>query len=387
MSATLTAPASAKEWSDAVVKHRLGGQSIHSAELASASKMGFNQFLLCRVLWHKHTEHRSLSTKLQIKDSLKHAGKMLEELKSWSTYLDSFQSTKFIPEGTFAIPRKHQLEVETTKLEADPASFNTPIAARTRSKTQRSLNYEQTPSRKPRSDNAATFRTPVAETTSGDSLGVEEDDESTPPEEHEPTPFNPDTPIPPELVSVLFPPTIDEQIVNSALVTFLDAITLHFGLSSSWTLHRIPFTAVFKTAQFEARTDGYLRDRSGKPSVIIEVKPVIRVHNLVPIQIQETAQMVAWIKSDDDQAQRRHTTRLHVAQDRNQIFVMVAEYGQEYLDYLNDRPSSSPLRPRPAFLTMHQYGPWNTQRPEHMRELGPLLLAITMRADGEDTGN
>lgn len=114
--------------------------------------------------------------------------------------------------------------------------------------------------------------------------------------------------MPRELENILYPPTKDEQIVNTALIVFLNALTLHFSLSSKWTLHRRAFTAEFETAQFEARTDGYLDDYRGKPSVLIEVKPVVRSRKLSLIQMQESAQMVAWIKSDDEVSQRRRKT-------------------------------------------------------------------------------
>jgi hypothetical protein len=68
------------------------------------------------------------------------------------------------------------------------------------------------------------------------------------------------SPVPKELESILYPPTKDEQIVNAALILFLNALTIHFPLFNDWTLHRRAFTVDFRTASFEARTDGYLQD-------------------------------------------------------------------------------------------------------------------------------
>lgn len=82
------------------------------------------------------------------------------------------------------------------------------------------------------------------------------------------------SPVPKELENLLYPPTRDEQIVNAALVLFLSALTIHFPLSSGWTLHRRVFTANFQTASLEPRTDGYLEDRRlGNVRALIEVKP------------------------------------------------------------------------------------------------------------------
>ncbi|PYI16906.1 hypothetical protein BO99DRAFT_339058, partial [Aspergillus violaceofuscus CBS 115571] len=119
------------------------------------------------------------------------------------------------------------------------------------------------------------------------------EDEDLSSSEEEPSPYQPYSPVPSELINVLYPPTKDEQIVNTALIVFLNALTIHTELTSTWTLHRRAFTAKFREAQFEARTDGYLHDREGKPSVIIDVKPVSRSGNPAVIQMQESAQMVA----------------------------------------------------------------------------------------------
>lgn len=129
---------------------------------------------------------------------------------------------------------------------------------------------------------------------------LEELDESVLYDEDALSPFEPISPVPKDLQNVLYPPTRDEQIVNTALINFLDALTIHFSFSSNWTLHRKAFTATFDDARFEARTDGYLDDAYGSPSVIIEVKPMIRERKLVAIQMQESAQMVAWLKADHD---------------------------------------------------------------------------------------
>lgn len=109
------------------------------------------------------------------------------------------------------------------------------------------------------------------------------------------------TPAPKELESVLYPPTKDEQIVNCALIIFLNALTLPFKLANNWTLHRKACKATFGSDSFEARTDGYLDDRHGNTQAIIEVKPVTRSKKLGLIQMRESAQMVAWIKSEGDE--------------------------------------------------------------------------------------
>lgn len=96
--------------------------------------------------------------------------------------------------------------------------------------------------------------------------------------------------------------------MNCALVIFLNALTIHFDMDSNWTLHRKAFKAVFGDASFEARVDGYLKHR-GNPRVIIEVKPASRSSKELSIQMQESAQVVAWIKSDANK--EHHGKRLY----------------------------------------------------------------------------
>lgn len=51
-----------------------------------------------------------------------------------------------------------------------------------------------------------------------------------------------------------------------------------------------------------------------------------------------------------------------------------------YLKYLKGKVGpNDPV----SFLTMHEFGPWDTQEQSHMRHLAEILLAITLRADAE----
>jgi hypothetical protein len=59
-----------------------------------------------------------------------------------------------------------------------------------------------------------------------------------------------------------FPPTKDEQIVNSALVLFLKAVTVHFVGDTNWSVQRKVFNMADKeNKMFEARVDGILLRR------------------------------------------------------------------------------------------------------------------------------
>jgi hypothetical protein len=146
------------------------------------------------------------------------------------TYCDSFGLSKGFAEGAFATTRYYQLEVIKAKEEADPTVFHTPITKRTRAQTQQQLTTKmanlhlQTATRKKPS--ALSFDKIIAPATPKDLFGLN-DDEPSP----SPSPFKPISPIPPELENILYPPTKDEQIVNTALVIFLNPLPFTFHYS------------------------------------------------------------------------------------------------------------------------------------------------------------
>lgn len=75
-----------------------------------------------------------------------------------------------------------------------------------------------------------------------------------------------------------------------------------------------------------------------------------------------------------------NNSRLLISQDRHEIYLSFAEYQEEYVKYLTN---TQRRKATPAFLTMHQYGPWDTQNAFHMRDIGKILLAIALRAKSE----
>ncbi|KAL4786895.1 hypothetical protein BJX76DRAFT_320055 [Aspergillus varians] len=366
-------PQRVSDWQSAVIAKGLAGDTIHGAKLASASQFEYEQFLLLRVLWVSH-ENRDLQKLLPwFGRWTTEADRLLKEYKSWDAYCRGFTAGD-LEEGSFAVARYYQLEVGNTAKEADPTTYLTPIAHRTRARfLQETFDnmHLQTPSKS----------TGVSKLIDIEDMGSEDMILGTPIAET-PSPFRPISPAPKELERILYPPSQDEQIVNCALIVFLNALTIHFKIASNWTLHRKAFTAVFDGASFEARTDGYL-NHHGKAKVIVEVKPAKRSSKRELIQMQESAQMVAWIKSEDEELNNDNIkkTRLHVSQDRHEIFLTVAEYDGDYVKYLNDKHHHSDA---PSFMTMHCFGPWDTREPGHMRMLGPILLGISLRADDEE---
>jgi len=102
--------------------------------------------------------------------------------------------------------------------------------------------------------------------------------------------LSPYSPVGPE-AATWFPPTKDEQIVNSALVLFLKAVTVHFVGDANWSFQRKAFNFADKRDKvFEARVDGVLLRRCDHQIMaILEVKPFVRGKKEAAIQRQEAA--------------------------------------------------------------------------------------------------
>ena len=102
---------------------------------------------------------------------------------------------------------------------------------------------------------------------------------STASDEPAPTPANPWT----GSGSEIFQAIEDEQIVNTALWIYLNAIIIHCKhVHGDWSLLRRAFIARNARGDktYEAKVDGILQTRSNdrKPIAILEVKPFGRYH-------------------------------------------------------------------------------------------------------------
>lgn len=281
-------PTTSREWHIEISRSGLSTQTIHDIQLKSASRGSREQFLLLRVLWQTHIPSDFLKF-FDLEPWLLAAKEKLETLSSWKKYCQSF--TGPIPEGTFAPARHYQLEVSKTEQhDIEIGVLFSPKVHRTRSKVQ----AEQLPIRQPDFTITTPPRAPnqVFETPHID------DDEA------DSSPLGPSSSPPSHWSTIalenqfMYPPTKDEQIVNTALLDFLNALTLHFNLNVIWSLHRMPLIAEFANSKFEARVDGYLADRSGDIKAIIEVKSALRQSKEPQIRIQESHQIVAGLLSD-----------------------------------------------------------------------------------------
>jgi hypothetical protein len=307
-------PASQEMWEDSVRDFGLVHQNIHHFEdISSASEIGIKQFLLLQVIWTVAENDRALfqpkKDSLVIKpDHFIAAKAYLSSAESWIAYMDSLREPKKIsamdgafPDiGSMSAARYWQLlSTKTTETEQAVSKFS-PRMTRSRTYASRLREIPQTPTPAPRGQARTTNLLDVkklAQSLEGYSL-----DESSQPgtaESEMDTVFF-DTP---ESSMVLYPSTEDEQIVNTALLLLLTGITMHFNMPSRWSLHRKAFMLKNVDGKvYEARVDGYLLcTTNSQVKAIAEVKPFLRQPKIQAIQMQEGAQMAAWISNYPDQ--------------------------------------------------------------------------------------
>lgn len=91
-------------------------------------------------------------------------------------------------------------------------------------------------------------------------------------------------------------------MVNVTLIQLLDCIeNLMEPASPGWTIKREVFCPKFRKAEYTAITDGALRARIKRRALgLIEVKKGERLASIDKIWMQETSEMVAWMKTIDN---------------------------------------------------------------------------------------
>ncbi|KAI1421868.1 hypothetical protein F5Y12DRAFT_664252 [Xylaria sp. FL1777] len=379
-------PGNTSKWLLEAQQLGLVGKSIHEYGLASSgSKIERTQFLLLYILW-LDKEGKDLESKYKDNKYMHEAMSFLYEgeIKGiWSNYLKSInEPLRYIMLGAFSLVRYHQRQTMFWKfLKGDtPSKVDfSPVASRTRSQANKIQTEPKTPTRASKESSLEnTFkllhiRDPPSEPPAAPSSKTPSSSPSTPPGQR-------DTYHPP---GARFGAIEDEQIVNTALIEYLNALAIHYPkLEADWTLHRLPLTARNNAGQktYEARTDGYLKRRSdGAPLVILEVKPHRRTPKKNETRMQEAAQMAAWISQypprnlESMRANKLKDERLLISQDKDEIFLTFAEFDASYVDYIcHQRPDSS------SHLTMNEYGPFQVSSESAMKQLGQLVLGLVL---------
>lgn len=400
----LRLPSIPSEWKREARKHHVLDTSVHDLlKVESASSIGLAQYYSLRVLWKVQSDELPDATFL----GLTHTGNsyldarcfLKTESPSWQRYLEGIRSSSGVPSvddicdiGAFSNVRYCQLLVELSStayatektVESDPSKSS---PRRLRSAVPASADSEAYSATTPtRGQNLTRRLSTLSEGSPFGDTSVVTHDTIIPPSPRDPA------------TKETTGPAEDEQIVNVALVLWLQTLPMFHPLIQGedlrWSLKRLKFG--FR--DWEARTDGCLR-RGDEIKAIIEVKPYVRSYFSTKIQKQESAEMAAWIfncpddggwfvqeeKGGNERLVRitvyEHSAdssrRLLISQDVSEIYLTVAEFGSAYKAYLRvDRPNKIS---EPSFMTMTQYGPWDTMNADHMRQLGQLLLAFTLK--------
>ncbi|MCJ1425760.1 hypothetical protein MMC29_003660 [Sticta canariensis] len=259
-------PRDPHEWTKLARHHGVLHRSIHDLSiLDSASKIKGPQFYALRVLGKPHKKLLDGSD-LCDRRVLAEARKFLDEWQAWKDYLKDIEinggssSLSEIEDiRTFSLVRYNQMRTSTND-HIDSASLKvvlSPVAHRTRSHQPNPAHSGSpyTPTRMPLSQKE---KQPFSMGPLDDLLNEMEKSQFNTVPHGSNAPPSPESPA--NTAETL--PSEDEQIVNMALILFLDSVTIHHpkvksGGSSSprWTIKRLQL----KFGTWEARTAGFLR--------------------------------------------------------------------------------------------------------------------------------
>lgn len=314
-------PLSEEDWRDEWAKAKTHEGGIHEYVGAhSASAFQTDEYLSLKVIWNFNTVNGLVKGPWATFFDTKHGGMKGQRLHlqsfddEWVHYLgripapgetqmNLFEEPYPKELGRFALALHSQLEVRTPGNrkgghETSKLIFSRPV---TRSQT------------KPGSRSSS--RRPLIHDR--DSPGpIQSSSSSSGLEEH--------SPAGPQERALL--PTGDEQVVNAALVNFLNALFLRDNKHSSWTMDRKRFVFQSKKTgvQFTAITDGHLRIENVESSAaIIEVKARHRHAEFGgKIEMQESAQMANWIFQEPNS----HWSRDRLDPKHQYVFLRNKEY-------------------------------------------------------------
>jgi hypothetical protein len=280
-------------WERALSQFNATGNLHKLSSASSASKFGLEEFLALRTLWVEKDLRTLQNTYQDFGMELSHVEGAIEILTNhtpgWDEYLRCIENNTARNSGEplptqaagFAtvFHNQHEILARPSSDDGETKVFQSPINRRSRRLLETfasqigggiaSHDTPQTPER------------PVPQATFGSPFDVQ-----SPPDKDIPKPA----------------PAADEQIVNIALVGLLQGLTVHQRRYADWTIRRKIFScgSDYRLAQFEARTDGALQRHSDQRCIaILEVKARHRAGQ-PQIQMQESAQMAAWIFTEPE---------------------------------------------------------------------------------------
>ncbi|KAL2814678.1 hypothetical protein BDW59DRAFT_177902 [Aspergillus cavernicola] len=388
-------------WAKEADKYQLSTITLfHLQRYNSASKIGDPQYLSLKPIW-KFNNHNQFEAKDWDIQDIDKARKLLGSLPHWEKYLSLVHQRVPMDEilpidnalGDFKLIWYNQQMIQhLPQPESQANSENnidfTPVVPKMSDRLRgrpREMPSPHTPTPLNNNDEDALARHLeglILNLTPGESMGtpsVASDgaDWETPASQR----TDPDYQHEAEEAET-FPRVSDENIVNSLLIGFASSVTFSIeGVKCHWTEERKGFKVADDTGTklYEARTDGHLFLSMNEDSkVIVEVKPATRAR-CPRVRMQETAQMVAWIHVERDIIRDKVNDkfrRLLISQNRHEIYLIIAEYDAEYVDYITNPKRDKKCN---SFIKMNEYGPWDISNRNQVESIASIILAVTLQ--------
>ncbi|GLB07704.1 hypothetical protein AtubIFM57258_003064 [Aspergillus tubingensis] len=172
-----------------------------------------------------------------------------------------------------------------------------------------------------------------------------------------------------------------ESTVNTAFLSFLNAIS-DLGPQPAqrlWTLTRKKLVADFSTPRrerkFVAYTDGQLEDAvTGRILALVECKRSWRENHSPKVDMQEVAEVIAWIKNFPAAAGTADS-RVLLSKDGTELYISIFTYDDGWSRYLQGGPG---CLSRAGFANMRRFGPWDICRPNDMRNYALIIIALLL---------
>ncbi|GKZ36369.1 hypothetical protein AbraIFM66950_007403 [Aspergillus brasiliensis] len=143
-----------------------------------------------------------------------------------------------------------------------------------------------------------------------------------------------------------------------------------------WDSRRRLLKADFGTPQhprqYVAYTDGQLEDLlTQRILALVECKANLRRRHAPAVDMQEVAQLVAWVKQNPGVLGADQ--RVLLSKDGTDLYISVFEYDQGWLRYLNGGPGCIS---QAGFAYMRRYGPWSIRRANDMKGFAKIVIAL-----------
>ena len=75
-----------------------------------------------------------------------------------------------------------------------------------------------------------------------------------------------------------------------------------------------------------------------------------------------------------------HCSRLHISQDRHEIYLTFATYDEAYIAFVKGELMPAPTED--VFLRMYEYGPFSLNNESEIRHLGWYVLTYILQQSG-----